>query len=358
MWPLAWTLTRIQALVDPALVCERALSSARRLAQRLPDIADNFYFEIRLGSNARSVDLAYGIHANDGRRSREQSAERLRHWVSAEFPRSGLGAFVERWSAPTRSAERAWPALWLGFENIENDATRGVPPCVSFAIGSRLGLAERGCGVAPLVSKELQTLRGHALDSAMSLQVENVFGHLPAGGRVMYASVMLPRPELPIKFNVLLPRTEVGRYLSSVGWQGSMTQLTRVLTTYAHESKMIRLDLTLGAAGERCLGIEMLSKGLAQSRTEAEKLGQAFHANALCDDAQLEALRAWWGYSTERHPSEDYSSCLMRSWYGKLCLDSDSKLNAKAYLGFGPRPFPLFSLQDHAQSQQRHISPL
>jgi hypothetical protein len=351
-------LTRIQAQVDPALVSERALSNALRLAQRLPDVADNFYFETRLGPSAGGVDLACGIHANDGRRSREQGAERLRRWVEEELPGSGLGAFLERWSAPMLATTRAWPALWLGFEAIEDDATRGLPPCVSFAIGSRLGVAERGQGVARLVSKELQTLRGHALDSATSLQVENVFGYLPVSGRVMYVSVMLPRPELPIKFNVLLPRTEVDRYLSSLGWQGAMTQLTRVLTTYAPHSQMIRLDLTLGATGGRCLGIEMLSKGLAQTRTQAEELSQTLHVNALCDDAQLEALKAWWGHSTERHPSEDYSSCLTRNWYCKLCLDSDSKLRAKAYLGFGPRPFPLFPMQDHAQLQQRHISPL
>ena len=348
IWPVASTLSRLAPFVAPALVRPETFDNARALTAQLPDVASNYYLEMRLGDGGESVDLACNVAANDGRRSGVARTSALCQYAERTPAWATLAWFLRRWAEPTPQQERTWPALWLGFDGIETCRDAPPAPCISMPICDHLGqprTAAEGSHAARLMSGALAPLLGQPLKPCQQEQLIKAFTHLPADAQVMYGSVMLARADRASKINVLIRGADVLGYLRATGWRGSLSEIEALLAAYTRPANPVRLDLTLGESSHDRLGIELLSKKLPQSPAAAMALADVLHDQGLCSSSQRQALRRWWGYSTERYPAHSWSTCLTRTWYIKLCWRASARLQAKAYLGFMPRPFSPYLLE-------------
>lgn len=349
MWPIEHTLDKIETLVSSQLVDAAAFVAARRLLGELPEIATDFYFETRIGAEGGNIDLSCRVPANEGRPSQLRRARLLCDFAARLPSWAGVYAFAQRWSEPLPAAEQAWPALWLGFDDVAT-AALDAPPCVSLELGPQLGSASAlaSAEAAEPLLQVLELLLDAKLDAAVRNRVVAVLGCLPERARVVYASVMLPRADRPLKVNVELPREDVLGLLDDLGWQGSRGDVQEMLDAFcAMPGDVIRLDLTLSEGGGRRLGIELLSKGLRQGRSDVERILVRLQQRGLCAASKGAALSRWWGSSPERYPGHSFSTSLTRTWYAKWCYVEGERVMTKVYLGFSPRLFPLSLVDEH-----------
>jgi len=356
LWPVADTLSRLEPFVAPALVSARAFKGIRQLAGRIPDVARNYYFEVRLGEDQGVVDFALCVGANDGRSSAEWRTQALYRFAERTPEWAALSPFLHKWAEPASQRERRWPALWLGFDAPETIVDRLPVPCISVPLNERLGQPrgrDEAADAASVIADGCAQFLDGAIESRQRSQLTQAFLCLPGGAQVMFFSVMLARSVRAIKLNVLIPVREVPAYLSAVGWQGSLADVASILSTWCRATDRVRLDLTLGELGYQRLGVELLSKKLPRSQQAAAQLAELLYVQNLCTAAQRQGLCQWWGHSSERYPSHGWSTCLARTWYAKLCWQSHSALQAKTYLGFLPQTFPPFLLEAQDCEQTR-----
>jgi len=349
IWPLGETLERVKPYVPYQLVPPGAFEGIRTLARVLPEAMSAYYIECRLGAAASQVDFsACTLATQGGREILAGGAPALGHhgvW-------GRVRDFLTYWADPGSPLYDQLPFIWLEFDEVNRPQPR---PCLNFCLdpgyldghsGPANGRHPNTRRLQPFFEAALVRASGQPLEPDARRNLANCFDCLPEGGQIIYMAVMLARQPAALKVNVVLPRDSLLAYLAQIAWPGSLTELEKGLLTFCAAMDRVRFDLTVGRAMLPRLGIEFFAHMGAspQADTDRRQFLEQLAAEGLCTPEKRTALLSWSGSSSELYSRQSVPTRLSRSWYVKLVYQDQKPLEAKAYLGFAPSRFSLFSL--------------
>lgn len=258
--------------------------------------------------------------------------------------------FFRYWADATSPLYQAVPLVWLEFDHLAGSPSQVLPPGVNICLdpdylnwsawpppGRR---PESGLDPA-WFDTVFELLLGRRAQAQTRQNVLTCFELLPAGGKILYVSVMLSRQPATVKLNGFIPKEGLPEYLAGIGWPGSVAQLKSILTTFCATLTDLRVDLTVGPQISSRVGLEFFSKGSTRPDQERVELLDQFVASGWCSPAKRDWLLSWSGFSTETFAHQAWATKLNRSWYAKIVCQAGRPVEAKGYLGFMPTFFSL-----------------
>jgi hypothetical protein len=337
-WPLSDVLAGVEPVL-PDFLSRTARDWCVTAAAQVPGSAVAHYLECRPGQSEQ-VDVLSCF------RSKDACAEHVRAYggSNAAGPvwRRNL-ELLQQWSNEGSLLSQA-PCVWF-----EYDAPQG-PEREPFAASPSLGLEpnyekrhqQALPGLAPraleLATAALDLLLTETEAAAAQAVVARCFAALPPAGAVGYVSVMTARKPVTTKLYVIVPRGAVVGFLTSAGWPGDVTQVSRVIDQlYPSVLSTAYLDLSITGRLESRLGIATSQFHKRELDSERAREDWPLIPPALREHAT--PLSAWPGFSSAVVAGRNAS--IQRFLDLKAVVDGDW-VEHKAYLGFRPCLPPAF----------------
>lgn len=324
--PLA-TLEWLARGIPFGLVGSASLERALAAAGALPPV-QGLCLECRLGPDPR-VDLIAAVTPAWGRSE----------LLSATTSSAGWGpvrTLCQAWADPRDALHEQVPCLWLEFDLhataeampgpfttccVQPDIHRGALHGGVTAAGTRVRAAAERVGAI---------LAGASLSARTASSMAACFDALPEHGTVMHVAGRAARGQAGVRLAMALPKTQLGRYLEDIGWEGDFSQLPALLDLVEFSSRVeIYLDIDehvlpqLGCAS-------MILKTQADPRLGL-LLDRLVNAG-LCMPEKRDAAAGWVRSDEVTLPGNAWPSSILRYLSLKLVTRPGETLEAKAYL--------------------------
>ncbi len=323
----------------------RQWASVQRLASELGDIAASYYIECRTGEDSERVDLLVSIS-----RGRRQA---FHTWLANQ--RAPL-APLRRLSAAWNEGSGPFPGvsgLWLEYDQVDR-AIDTTSPCVSVCLVPNYNesLVVEGQstvhGSLGAVSEVVETVLGSRLPGDAVVKLEQCLSALPNNGRVIHVSLMLGRPDTPLKLYCVVPRRAVGGFLANAGWRGPTSLVTELVERYCTEQRVadeVYCDVTVSdidRPGGNIFGVVFTPQHLLRAKERQpgrEPLLSECLRAGLCSQAQRDELVEWPDRRlTEVDWAHEPALMVVERWLDvKLVWAPSSGVSLKAYLGLSGR---------------------
>jgi hypothetical protein len=327
-----------ESMLEP-LVDRAVLRRVSALALQFPASVHTVCFECRLGDEDSSqVDVAFALIADA---ALQPLAQALRVGFVNEPGWARFCQFLETWS----SLRAAWacdvPFVCAAFDL---DGSQSLPvPCVSVCVdgdffGRRLGLTQQP-GLTPRQLLDVLdgchgALCGAPMPREALERVESLASFAAASGaRIKHASIMLSRPDAPLKLDLALPLARLGLLCKHLACSQA-ADVTRHLEGLIEPSDEIQVNLIVYPAPALPLEIELFAGEGPGHAGQRQALLNHLVASKICTQAKADVLA-----ELIRNPIREVEQglTLSVSWYIKLRFWGPQRCDAKVYIGLMPR---------------------
>jgi hypothetical protein len=351
IWSLSETLEFIEPHVSGNLVSPTAYSHIKTIANALPDAMSSYYIECRLGPNKTQVDFLMCTTVSDGGRevlAGNNETKRLGDAPVENLLWCRIYDFFKHWAKPASPLYNQVPMIWLEFDNVNEPPPKMPLPCVMFCVdpeyleGPRQSSSTghfnpQKCKSVTQIGCEL--LLGHALSPQSKQNLFACFDLLPVGGYLIHISVMLPRKPVVLKVYASVPKNQLLKYLTRIGWTGSTADIETILTTFCSSINEVKIDLTVGETIAPKIGIvfsEVPINTPGQNDAGYQNLLDLCVENGLCTAEKRDSLIDWPGFSRNLFTNYTWPTRFSRWVDIKIVYQPEHPLEAKGYLGFMP----------------------
>ena len=349
----------VSPYLRPELVSPLALSSIQSLAQIFPP-SSLAGFECRLGAEQSRVDFQLNLPRRN-----------------FNLPESFLTSptwkffqdFYREWTQPTSYLYPRVAQIHLEFD-MDGQPSQVPIPCIF------LDLNQETVREPQDIIAIAFRLLNHSHSSLLESNLRYCAASLPDGARITHIGAMLSRSTQTVRLNVrgILPE-QLLNYLMQVGWTELTNTLTPLVLTLSKLVDEIVLTFDVGETIHPRIGLECF----IEEQTRPDPRWQLFldHlvARDLCTPAKQNALLAWPGFSRKADQPEQWPKNLAGSdlflgskassvfWRAinliKIVYQPGSPLEAKGYLAFGHRWFPVnaaMSTEQQKSQESNHNS--
>ena len=348
--PFPTVLEVLERTAPVELVSAEALARIAEFHGSLPACSSQVFLECRLRGDEPRVDFMFSVHAATGERSalaayltalapeRDTLADRL--W-------RGTRDLCAEWVRPGAFLHEKVPLLWLEFDLL---GTPESPPPFTYAC-VQPGFPQRRLLRAPFREEEdlprritlevLRLLLGGPLPPDVARCVRTCFEALPTSALMMYVAPLACRRMDAIRLSLHVPRTDLIRYLTRIGWPGPLAQVEALVEGTSLFRGGIDFDLDAGATVGPRLGLQLPTIRGGAPRAQWRSL-ELLDALETCAPAKREALRRWLGRDEVTLPGHRWPTLQNRNVEAKLVITPGAPIEAKVYLDLQHR-FSLFS---------------
>jgi hypothetical protein len=334
-------LRAVQPWLSEALVPPQTRQRLFDLAKSLPEFGGTHYVECRLsGQRPSQVDLLVSAVRAESPILRRV----LEHHARQNPGLDALRQLVERWSDPGGRLFAAVPAMWIEFDDVDQQSSPAASVCVCVAPsydhpfepikaqppGDTLRAIEGAISAA--------SDGGCTRDELSSLQ--RCVSELPKGAHWIHFSMMTARTPAAWKLYGSFPDGSLLAYLEHVGWAGNRQALCKLLEDFCPKTRTagtLYVDLpitgmhnpataTLGI----CFSQQQMHRASERS-TDRRDLMSALVRSGLAPESSVEGLREW---VREGPPSEEEPTTDIRRWFDVKLVQTPTEPFCKIYLGF------------------------
>lgn len=341
---VADTLEMVRPHVPPGLVSEAAFSRALGVGSALPARITNVLFlECRLRADDDQVDLVLDVEPP----GRQMLARKVVPTEEVHPLWERIHRLCRLWTSPGSRLSEGAVSPWLEFDidpAVSPEAHRRRAPGVFVSLRAAPLTGERLPSWIATVEDALSPLLNGTLPEATLRGLEACYRGLPGDARIPYVGIMLSRGEPMVRVCVsAAPPWDVWRFVETVGWAGSRSELEALLRHVANRNgvqvhrgpRIVHVDI-----GERIgtrLGLEYQFDRIAQLSRGTAELPFLEHlvALGLCTEEKRAALVDWPGYSWESMRHEGRRSLVVRRLtHVKVVYESSGAFEVKGYLGY------------------------
>lgn len=309
------------------MISERSRRGLQRIARAVPGPVHSFGFECRLNAGDDRVDLGIAVtHAIDERRRLERAQlpddER---WLR-------IGRFAREWSRVGSPLHEWGRFVFLEFDA---DCVGDPSPVPSVFVGLDSPIDGSSATSPELEAAKLtwSLLHERERPGDAGFRLEQAFATLPVGARVLHVAVMLGRTDPSLRLSVLLPGSQVARYLELLGATAAAGISRAVTADHGDLLEESQLDFDLRDGVHPAIGF-----GLRPGRGSSwpQLLDRLAGATTLSSD-KCEALLHWPGMSSMSRADRCGTWLLRREIsHVKLACGPGESRRLKAYLGVAP----------------------
>jgi hypothetical protein len=334
-------VSRLGALLSPALVPAPALRWAEDIAEALPSAFEAFGFEAHLGRSVADFALRVNLSA-PGMLALDRAfapggplhaAAPLHGWATLRATARDLLRTDSR-------LRRDISALWVTFERPDAEPEPALHACLDAGLvmrGETAPLDSRGAlRMQAALFRLWETWRAPVDDPLPRESLRRIASWLTGRGRLAHVSFAPGRGTGAWKASLMIRRDALSDFLREIGWEGDRARLARILDGLYPAVENLRTSLTAGTGPERRLGFELFSGAPREDGVERAGALEHLAGLGLCTPAEKNALRAWHGVHLESDPHSGRLFLAARNWYVKVILDAEGRLSCKAYLTWVP----------------------
>ncbi|MBD1835213.1 hypothetical protein H6F61_21625 [Cyanobacteria bacterium FACHB-472] len=351
--------------LDDRLISSNSLFHISQIANLLPTIptVSEAGFECHLGSSAPRADfLAAFTTLNNGREALINSCEPLTSLLCTNSVWSRIRNFCTHWADIKSSLYNNVGNVWLEFD-VDGQPSKVPEPSLFFAPRGirreeeKLFLSNGISGTNNWVTNEaLRLLFGNFLPDEVKKQLLTCFELLPPGGEIFQIGVMLPRKceSQAVRLCVKgIAKEQILAYLRNIGWSGSISQLSSILSELSSFVDDIKLNFAVEDTVFTKIGFECYLDKQPEKTPRWQLFLDYLVRNQLCTLEKTNALLNWSGYSEEKFHQElwpsnfakasafvypSFRSTIVRLLHHiKIVYQPNQPLQAKAYLWFSHR---------------------
>ena len=298
--------------LSPELIAPDVLQTLRRNASLLPPIYHGG-LECRLGQNAAQVDLFQCIY------SEQNEPEILKNHIfssrSLKDPAwMRVGEFCDQWSRRSSPLNTCISNIWLEFD-LCDPSNQTLIPSIFFPFKRKDSQGHS----RKIMEEAAETVLDIFMNGKMSdLLRDNLYkcsDFCPDGARITNIGIMLARDLNMVRIIIQgIDCAELTNYLLQIKWQGSFSELEKIISQLYYLVDYIVLSLDVGEEVYPKIGLECYIDRKRNYNSRWKKFLDYLVEDGLCSTAKRTALLAWPGY-TEPVISSDY-------WPDDLIIES------------------------------------
>lgn len=348
--------------LSPSLISDETLSDIQALAHIFPGMITSFFgFECRLGIKDAKADFLLCAKPHEQGREILADQNAKMKLPSAFFTQSvwnRIREFCVNWADVTSPLSENVKNVWLEFDLDKSPAEIPIP---SFFFGSE---TIRTNASAPsdfqshsyqnqwVIENALKTLRGDSVSPDIKRKLIDCFNSLPPEAYVFQIGTMLARATDAVRICVRdISTDQIPEYLTCIGWQGSMSDLNKLIVKLGEFVDRVDLDLDVGSAILPKIGLECYLDQLPEFEPRWQLFLDELVKDGICIPEKRDALLSYEGISDEKSASALWPPYLlemskdMESRVGsiiyrlinhiKIVYQPSFPLEAKAYLAVG-----------------------
>ena len=358
------TLQVVGSCCDAKLISPETIGHISQIAQILPAIptVSEAGFECNLASSEPKSDFLLSFTSlNHGREALRDCCEPLANQLCANPAWSRIHDFCVRWTDVKSALYDNVDNVWLEFDV---DGQPSEVPTPSFFFATKIINLQNNSSLTNGISytndwvtdEALRLLLGNFLPGQVKKNLLTCFNSLPYSGRVFQIGVMLPRQSESKAIRLCVEGITIAQileYLRSIGWSGSISQLSLVLSQLSTCVDTIRLNFSVENTISPQIGFECYFDKQPNNSPKWQVFFEFLLKNQLCSLEKAHALLNWPGYSEEKCNQELWPSNFakasafvypsLRSTFVrllhhiKIVYQPNQPLQAKAYLWFSHR---------------------
>lgn len=341
-------LGEIEHLLPSELVAAGALTTARVMAESLPDVMSAYGLEMRLNAPPGQLDLAGAVRQRDGASS---AVSQFLHKTAStngleEHSWRRLEGFFTDWSNPNSPMHEAISHVWLEYDLGDVPAAVSYPG-MFFAFNEKTFWCNEEKAEA-VIHQSLQHLLGDSnLAQKRARQLLNLRRELPKGSEIVHLGVMLSRGENSVRM-VFRPGSAdaVTSFLESVAWRGSMAAIRDTIVAFQPFASPSLVHIEVGDELSSRADVEYRTAGM--KREGCHELLNILVRRGLCCPLKQAGLETWIGWSFSEWLQIAPAVIWRTLHHLKLSFKKNRDPIAKAYLWIGAGQDPLEWLAERA----------
>lgn len=337
--------------IPTTLIALAAQHDITRLAAQLPGAITSFFgFECPLGSATATADFLL-CSTREEAHARVLAGAHCGVDLPAElltFPAwQRIRAFCQAWERSTSPLRDTIMNTWLEFD-IASARQAIDSPSLFFGTHPPAPSEGRGARLA-LIRRALAELEPEAVHGARDTALQHCIESLPGDAYAFQVGAMWSRATGAVRICLRgIAPAAIAEVLERLGWPGSRTEVTALISTLAQLALRLDIDIDLGASVGPKLGIECYFGTDPQTTGRLRRMSDYLVAEGLCTAAKADALLRYSGLthqdvSTTPWPpylralasaaGPEVASCLLR-WvhHIKVVHEAGRPMAAKAYL--------------------------
>lgn len=340
---LAESLELVTPSLAPELVSAATVGALTNLAQSLPPI-HRAGFECRLRAGDQRVDFQQGIPRGD-----EEPARLVACSERREAAWERIYRFAQRWAAPGDVVHRAVSHLWLEFDLLGSNDSRGASSVPSVFAVLDPAARDQALGDIPAV---LGTLVGEREVASLASVVARLCHACRGRAWVSHIGVMLGRPVSAVRIHVNdIALRDLGNFLQRINWSGDAAEVEWAAQLLFDHGDYVVLCLDILGELTSSAGLECFFAQQHGVDPRWRPLLERLTGLGLCAPDKAKALLQWPGRITPvddlgRWPGDLIVQSLTRESdvFGvierrlshiKLICTPGAPVSAKGYFGYG-----------------------
>ena len=347
--------------LEEKLVSKEAISEIIKIADLLPTFPTvlQVCLECHLDSSEPKADfLAAFSTSNRGREALARGYQTLAN-LDNNPVWSRIYDFCEHWTDINSPLYKEVDRVWLEFDLVNPQPSEVPEP--SFFFGTAEGIKNEmentlssevvADNYSWVTDEALRLLLDKSLPDSVKQNLLNCFNSLPPEAKVFQVGVMLPRKTESQVVRLCISDiaiSKIPQYLSKIGWQGSISEMSSILDKISDFTDYIALNFAVGETIFSKMGLECYNDKQLQIDSKRQLFIGYLVEQQLCTPEKADALLKYPGCSTEKSHqnlwpsnltnaskfvSPNFRSVIVRYLnHIKLVYQPDRQLTAKAYL--------------------------
>lgn len=315
------------------LVSPEVVSHIQGLEPILPCLTENL-FECRLGTDETQVDFSFYLPPLT--KSLPERFLTSPVWCSFQD-------FYQKWTNPTSSLHQKLKAVGMEFDL--DQLLSSVPiPCIFLELNR-----EVNCSFPDLISEALGLLN-YPLSPLIESNLKLCADFLPDGAQFAHFAVMLSRPGLGVRVNVInIPPDQLLDYLLKIGGSDPTEAFSPLIYNLSELVDYVVLAFDVGEIIYPRIGLECYLRKQPRYEPRWHLFLDNLVDSRLCTPAKRDALLTWSGIDKQKYKQEgnlSWESVFSQSMYSvywrminhiKIVYQPGCPLEAKGYLASGHR---------------------